>query len=475
MGCGPLNPTVTTSESTSPKVWTVTGRGFAIVLGLLAMLVMVGYTATFADRPIVLTEIDAVADADASMFARLIREYSPGRVFGEAARREGRDFGDIIQAHKVRHSLYAVIGHVLWRVFGPVARWLRLPEPTAILAVNAFLSAVNLVLFLLIARQLGISLGIAAPLGVIFAVALGPWVTGSLPESWTLTGTIMLAALWCSYRVRSFIPLGLIIGIGMLNYPFVAVVLAADGLRELLSNHVRAAVLRLTRTATLAIVVFVAGLGVQSFWDPELRPDRYANTVLWVARVRTADLLEERQFLPASDKYAFKGSLSAMFGTSILSNQPSRDFPPESLQTTLRGSWLGRAAFAAYAFMLLVAAVRAVRWVSRRTGESRSATALHAAIGLGLLMVLHWAFVHMSYWPAAFLLSAPLVPLLLLFVGLLLDPRRVLDRVAVVVATVLILINNVAQVGILRESLAERARPTAAAPVANDPAAPPGR
>src|SRR5262245_66560257 len=92
-----------------------TALQWRVLLIVIPLVVLATYTATFINRPIVLSKADVVADADAPMFARLLREATPARVFGVADREIGRHSGDVTQEHKVKHPLFAMEGREVWR------------------------------------------------------------------------------------------------------------------------------------------------------------------------------------------------------------------------------------------------------------------------------------------------------------------------------------------------------------------------
>ena len=144
----------------------MTHRRILLVVAPLAVVLL--YAGTFSGRPIVLQQIDVVADADASIYRVLLTQYRPDRVFGNATELANRDLPDITEAVKVKHVLYAIVGHVLWTTFDRLLPGTDPSGSRALFLVNATISAANMALFIVLATALGQPLRIVAPLSALY-------------------------------------------------------------------------------------------------------------------------------------------------------------------------------------------------------------------------------------------------------------------------------------------------------------------
>ncbi|MFN0006537.1 MAG: hypothetical protein ACKVXR_01415 [Planctomycetota bacterium] len=400
-----------------------------------------------------LKRIDVIADADASLYAVLLPQYRPERVFGNATQSRGRRLTDITQAIKVKHPLYAVVGHALWSGSSTATRALGLPPELAIHLVNAVISAINLVLFILLAEALGQSIKVVAPLSLLYAGAASPWVLGAVPESWPLSATVSLLFLVMLYRFRcSWLVLGLVAGIGMLNNPFLGGLLIVFWMHEIASRRGRPAAVmaRIAASGAIALLAFVGSLEFLSLWDEQYRVAGFLERATWFQE-RNVALLASRHYPDPSSLDALKGSIGNWLVTAVVSFQSDPFFPVESLKSTLRESWLGRAGVAAYLGLAVTAGLTAMS--SLRRGHGRLPAFQGYASPFAILIVVWWLLGHLYYWPCTFLFSPPAVPLLILLLGCYLSRLPVWTVSLVWMACLTVVATNTAQILRIRDAL----------------------
>jgi hypothetical protein len=437
---------------------------------LLMCVVATVYTASYAGRPAAIEVIDAVADTDAQPLARLIRGFALDSTYGDATRSGGRRIEDIVQAHKVKHLLFAVVGHAVYRGLGPLEAF-GLTEAARLRAINALLSAVNVALFALLLRALGVPFRVGAPLTVLFAFAASPWIIGAVPESWTLSGTVVLSTLVLSFRRAHPLLIGVCIGIGMLNNFMLAGLVLPCGIEALRQDGPwRKALLRGVGLGAAAAASWVVALLLASRADPNLRPDRALETLLWF-RDRNAMLLARRGEERAITPYVIRVSAQNALVGSVVANQSDIDMPGDLVSATLRESWLGRAGTALW----VVLGLGALAGLLRRGGPGPDRDDRWRAVALISFVALEALATLVIFWPSEFLYSVPLVPVLLAFAAVGLARWR--HRAAPVVlwcAIAVIVATNAAQVSRIRRELLEVRRPSshpALSPASPRPAA----
>ena len=414
-------------------------------------VVVVVYTASYRGRPAAIETIDAVADTDAQPLARLVKSFAFDSIYGDATREIGRGIDDIIQAHKVKHLLYAVVGNGIYRALGPLTA-LGLTEAARLRAINALLSALNVALFAALLRALGVPLKLGAPLILLFAFSASPWIVGAVPESWTLSATVVLATLVLTFAGGSPWLVGAVIGLGMLNN-FLLAGLALPFCVEAL--RLRPGPLGLLRrVGAQALAVALTGtltLALASWGDPALRPDRYFATLRWF-RVRNEQLLRSRGETGAVTLSVARLAAQNALVASVVVDQDDIDVPVNAVEATARQSVQGLAGTVAW----LTLALGGLLALAYRLGRGDAPDTMWRAAALSSYAGLQVFATFLIFWPSEFLYSVPVVPVLLALVGLALMTLRFRVVVpAAWVATGLIVLANADQVSRIRRGLAE--------------------
>jgi hypothetical protein len=363
------------------------------------------YLGTFASTP-ALASADLVGDADSGQYTGLLTTWDIGRRYGDAFRAADRQLGDRQQSHKIKHILFL-------QLFGPVVRgavaagadpWMAAKAPTALLA------AITVALVAVLLARANVNSAVVIPAQALLALAPGMWTYAAQPDSWVLTGTLVLAlVLWCVDRPTDVLWQGAAIGVAMLNNVFVGSVCVVVPVLRLCRGGTLAAALRgAVLAGVIALAAWTASLVVLSRVEPDLSP----RTVL-------AQLQFTRQLVPPLPHALWhpttiRLSLEQWTLTAFTSYQHDRELVGWGLGSTWETSWVGRTAILAMVATWAWALV-AVAWDlhARRTGYWHDHALLCAVVAVtaGLALLLHVGNPHgvLLYSP----LMAPLAVLMI--------------------------------------------------------------
>lgn len=428
-------------------------RSEGIAWFVIAAILFVVYARTFSNFPIIERGASVVGEADGASYVILWRNFRFDRPVGNPYAVEGRTQNDVAEKHRLHHPVGAAAGYGLTQAFTPIYRWLGLAEREAPFAVSALWGALNIVLLGLLLRRWNAAGNPVWPFLVLYGVSLSSWLYAAVPDSWALTTGLLLVYLLlvASPRVP---PIVAAIGLGvfMLNNMTLGAAILFLWLAGWQETPRLTAFLRRAALLTGATIAsWVASLTLLSLIDPGYRLDRLMAYSAWFRRFIGASL-------PPWDPYVWKSMLTNLFVTSMVSNQPNPNMPQEALLYTLQGSWLGRIAVAGVLVLFAAAAFRAVaaRRESLERGGGRSAAETlrypaMAPLSFCLVMV---GVTYALYYPSGFTYAAMVLPMLMLLLHRFLDLRRPADRVIVLAAITLVVVNNVVQILRFRATLA---------------------
>ncbi len=442
-----------------PSSW-LQGRRWRIASIAAVVGTFVLYSSTFLDRPIVLTRIDAVLDADSPQFAALFQRFTPGYVYGVADKMVKGTLDDLTQGHKIRHTLTAMAGRPLHEVFKPIGVALSLPEQWATFAVNAVFGGVNMALFLAIARTFMVSGTILFAFAALYALAIASWIGGSIPEWGTMSAMMNLSALLVVRRGLHPAWLGLVVGVALLNSLTHGVLLGVLALHDLRKGVAWPRLFKRSLMATaIALSTFAASLTLLSLGGDEFyQVPRFLKLWRWYSSERMPYILSLREAPPATSRYAIRHSLASTFGSSVVSNQEDRNFPPESFEWTLTRGGLGSVAAGTWLAILVAALVLFLR---QRPWQRAWWSSTPLLPEIFLVAGLHWLSLHVSFWTAAMLHSVQVVPVLLLGVAAATDTHRRVGPRILLAAVALLVVNNIQQLSQLRTQLRDLKPPSA--------------
>jgi hypothetical protein len=405
---------------------------------------------SFSSFPGIDRKHSVLADADAANFKVLLEEFRLDRKFGNEYNAQQRSVGDNAQKHKIHHLLYPLVGHPVYLAARAAWAGLGFDATRAAYSVNAVITALNLVLLALLLRGPPARPGPIWPFLALYAFSLSTWLYASVPESWPLSGTIVLLFVLGLERGLPQLGLAALLGIGMLNNMTLLALLGLVWLRQLSAGEPPLRVAgRAAALLAVAVGTWLGALWLLSFFDPSLHPANLVRYTLWF-----------KQFVSggasALSLYAFKSALSGLFLSSVTSRQPDPTVPQESALYTLQGGGLGALALVMVALLLLLLAVRAVQgararqaadrnWLARLDDPELRPLAWCAAMAVVTIVM---------YFAAGFLYSTTVVPLLALACRRNLDWQRRTDRAVVLVALLLVVVNNAMQVVEFRMALA---------------------
>jgi hypothetical protein len=416
---------------------------------LVPVLAGILYAVSFRDFPVIDRQHSVLGDTDAAQFVLLVREFRLNRKFGDEYRFRGRTAEDIAQKHKVHHVLYAAAGHALYLVGRPVVIALGGNERDMVYAVNAVFGAVGLLFLGLLLRALVPGQPII-PYLILAALSLSPWLTASVPESWTFTATLTLMVLWLLVVVRiHWLAAAALLGVLMLSNFTMAALLVVVGMRLVADDpDLRRVVLRSAAAAGVTFGIWLGLLWVLSFWDSSFRPDHFIAYTVWFKNFIGAPV-------PLTDPYPWLSLSTNLFVNSILSHQSNPLVPQEALKATLLHSPLGTVATLAWVAVALLAVVRLARRLQASLRMPlpeaiRAQPLLYPAVYVAVVTVM-LLFLNRH---GGFLYSVPVVPLLVLLVAGHLDLSRRREQFLFGAFLVLLVVNNVDQVLEFRSTLA---------------------
>lgn len=379
----------------------------------LALLALPVYFATFSNGAALARSVDVIADADTGAYVRLLSEWSIERRYGNAWASPGRSIGDQSQEHKIKHVLVPL-------ACGPVSRWLAtlgLSPLRAAMLPFAVLGAVNLLLIGIILSGLQVRQAVIVPLVALTAVAPYQWIYASVPESWTLSGTMVLLTIVAVIRGAPRAAVGVLVGVAMLNNVILVALSAFAALYQLRQRSgILIAVRTAAATAIVAVSVWLLALSVLGQYDHDLRPDRVARFLLFFP-----SLLEGTSLAPW-DPRLLRVSLEQWLLTAFVSSQHNVRLAGWGLGETWGQSLVGQVAIVTVASLWLASG-----WAWYRGAKDphvvETPGALPALLGLGFLM---WGALHLLGPISMFLYSPALSPLVILAAGVALNraPRR---------------------------------------------------
>lgn len=421
---------------------------------LILPFIFLLYSNTFEGFSAVTQEHNVVAEADSAYYTLLIQDFHLSHRYGDEYNTVNRGFGDRAQKHKIHHILYAMTAGVIYKALAPVYRSLGLSDNQVLFAINALLSCLNIVLLHVLLRRFKIDTARSILLLVFYSFSLSTWIYGSVPESWTLSATLVLLFLILHFTetIHPFV-LALFIGISMLNNIF----LISLYLFLFIALFLRYAESKTAFIAYSALSLFIIvgawaslmfGL---SLFDESLSPRNYINYTLWF-----------RGFMsdphPFYELTTWKMIVSNLYINSVLSNQPDPRVPPAALLTTLKGGTMGLVSTITYASIMLVLAVKAIGRYKREcaAAKRRAADILKKEEVQLLAYCLLWALLTLNIYAAGGILySTVMVPAMVLLVGKILDPERKYQTALLAVAVFTVVVNNIDQIMIFRKALQE--------------------
>jgi len=342
-----------------------------------------------------------VADADASVYTTLLEGYSPGPVYGEPTRGRGRGIHDITEAAKLKHWLYVMGGSTFLKAWNPIADYLGIARERHVFIINALLAGINVGLVLATLVSVGLSPLVSVWAWMLLNFAIGPWIVGSLPESWTLAGTTVLLVILITVRARR--PLlwsTIVVAVGMLNCSPIGLALLIPALA--LSQHGLLHpnwIGRLFVSGTACLLLFMGLLLCLSTVEPGMRPDRMWELSSFFNR-RMSNMLANRAWPQPFTSTAVLLSMPHFAVSSFVAYQREPSFGP---LTFLRSIQNPQGAVGVAAFLTMAAFVVVTIW--RKRGNLFAGNSERLLVALLTFVVGWFVITHKYYWPASPLFS----------------------------------------------------------------------
>jgi len=413
-------------------------RDVAVGACLLAACLGVLYPLTFQDRPVIEQKNDAIMEADASDYLRLLldsrwRRYLDSR--SEALQRS--------ELRKVVHHVayFPVAEGVSWTLRLLAAPFGGLSPRGAIFAVNGVLTALSIVLFTGLLRRFGA--GGSFAFVVLYACALATWVYAAVPDTWVLSGTLVLLTLVMAAvgsRRPALASIGVALGVGlfMLNaFTLVCLVLVLVPRAARESATLPGLVWRAAGLGLLAVLVWAAALSTLALTQPAFALPRFVSDTL-------------------AFRSGFEGGLGVwsplrwgftfvhMFVLSVIANQDQLNFSGATLLRTVRHVPFGTLGVLVHLVALAIVSVGLVR----EAVEAGSVRAFLSRdhVGWALFAGAFYAVGTVGLYADVLVYSPAVLPVLVLlvarYVGTATPPMRVLAWVL----AALVVINSVEQV-----------------------------
>lgn len=421
-------------------------RPIPLLFFLLGVFLL--YSNSFNTFRILERKHSVLGEADSAAFIMIMQDFHLDKKYGELYKTEKRELGDVAQKHKIHHTLYVITASLIYEAFLPAYRFLGMPPTNALYAVNAFLSCINVLLLYLLLRRLNPDRGNVFPYLGMYVFSLSPWIYGSVPESWTLSATLVLAFLYLLYGRRSNrYALSALIGVAMVNNIFLCtlfVFLLFDAISERRPGERflgKLAVFVLVSVATWAAI-----LAALSVYDPSLGPVDYLKfTFWWKSKIAPP--------INIFKSYFWKVAISNLFVTSFLSNQSMPVVPQEAILYTIKGSRLGLASTILFLGFLLYVLWRIGRQLKGRYASGEPVLSGNPTVPM-VLFCAGWTVMTVILDTAgALLFSAIVVPVVVALASMHVDPERRFPRAMVYLTIASVVVNNIDQVMKFRDAL----------------------
>ena len=279
------------------------------------------YPLTFWDRPVIRQQVDAIMEADASDYVRLLLA-SRWRLFFDTPGETQLPKRELRKV--VHHVAYFPVAEGLTRTLMLLATPLGGLSPLgAIYAVNGVLTALNVVLFTLLLQRSGA--GASLVFVLLYACALSTWVYAAVPDTWVLSGTLVLLTLLAASawpHRPGLVSAGVALGVGlfMLNaFTLACLTLVLVPRLARASTTLPELILRAVGACLLSFLGWTVALHVLGRSQPAFAPLGFANDTLEFRSGFVGD------FGPLSPlRWGF--SFVQMFILSVIANQDRLNF-----------------------------------------------------------------------------------------------------------------------------------------------------
>lgn len=421
-------------------------RSISLLLFLIGVFLL--YSNSFNTFPILERKHSVLGEADSAAFIMIMQDFHLDKKYGELYKTEKRELGDVAQKHMIHHTLYIITASLIYEAFLPAYRFLGMPPTNALYAVNAFLSCINVLLLYLLLRRLNPDRGnVFAYIGM-YVFSLSPWIYGSVPESWTLSATLVLAFLYLLYGRRSNrYALSAFIGVAMVNNIFLCtlfVFLLFDAISARRPGE--GLVGRLAAFVLVSVATWAAILAVLSVYDPSLGPVEFLKFTFWWKSEIAPPI---KLFKP----YYWKVAISNLFVTSFLSNQSLPVVPQEAILYTMKGSRLGLATTILFLGFQLYVLWSIGRYLKGRHASGESVLSGDPTVPM-MLFCAGWSVMTVILdTSGALLFSAIVVPVVVALASMHIDTRRRFPKAILYVAIASVVVNNIDQILKFRDAL----------------------
>jgi hypothetical protein len=421
-------------------------RSISLLLFLVGVFLL--YSNSFNTFRILERKHSVLGEADSAAFIMIMQDFHLDKKYGEVYKTGNRELGDVAQKHKIHHPLYIITASLIYEAFQPAYRFLGKSPTDALYAVNAFLSCINLLLLYLLLRRLNPDRGnVFAYLGM-YVFSLSPWIYGSVPESWTLSATLVLAFLYLLYgRGINRYALSAFIGIAMVNNIFLCtlfVFLLFDAISARRPGEILVG--RLAAFVLVSVATWAVLLAVLSIYDSSLGPVEYLKFTFWWK----SEIAPPIKFFKL---YYWKVALSNLFITSFLSNQSLPVVPQEAILYTIRGSRLGLAATILFLGFLLYVSWSIGRYLKVRYASGESVLSENPTVPMALFCAGWTVMTVILDTSGALLFSSIVVPVVVVLASMHFDTRRRFPKAVLCLAISSVVVNNIDQVLKFRDAL----------------------
>lgn len=416
----------------------VPGHILGLCAGLSLFAGVVFFFAFFGVSHIALIN-DAAGEADGASYHMLLTEWDPSRVYGDAYSPHPRKESAVAQEHKIKHVLYPL----LFAPFAQALIWIGVPPLEASRLSSVVCGMATVALFVLLLWRTGQRAGVIVPITLILIASPSMWVYHSIPESWPLTGLLLLAGVHLHLQYPFAVwRTAVMAGAGMLCNIILGFLILLPAVERLWKDGPVQMGKTVVAGAALALMVFCSSLTALSAFAPELRPDRVMEFMLFFRGVLT----HAGEPLTMG---AVKGTVSQLAIVPFSSLQPGVDLTgPWGAGFTIDYSTAGAMAVG---WIVLVWAGFLLAVMGRVFRDGWRHLAHGWEIKVSLLLFLVVAFLHMGHYPSMLLYSSALLPLFIAVAVSLISPVSKRSIVVLWVTSAVVAYVSVQQCWLLRD------------------------
>lgn len=407
------------------------------------------YSNSFNTFPILEQKHSVLAEADSAAFMIPIRDFHLDKKYGDEYNLKNRGLEDVAQKHKIHHTLYVITAGIIYEFFVFIYRFLGISSNQALYSINALLSCLNIGLLYVLLRHFSPNDKRTSLFLIFYSLSLSTWIYGSVPESWTLSATMVLTFLIFLYKKRlNYLILSVIIGIAMLNNIFLGSLFIFLFIDYLLTDK---GFLKVSKKIILSCIIAICTwaffMSVFSLFDDSLRPDNYIKYTLWFKKSIAPHILLFKI-------HHWEVTITNFLINSILSNQSDPVIPKNAILLTIKESYVGVISTLIYLVLMTVVLINLIRYIRDKKLLGNKEELSEKPFLQFMAYSIIWIFLIIIIDPAGgFMFSTLIVPMMIILINRFTDFNNSYQKVLFYTTLGAVGFNNVIQIMKFREAL----------------------